>query len=233
MVQLRVINGGKSRGESCHPDVRLFSAYSLVDNYQGCDGVRLNWVCLERENPVAPYEGLIEGYKNLDERVRPYFEEFIRELFTEDEIQSLENYLMENYSSDLHIHEETLPASSIFIPMPFRQACFGKGRGFHYLFEDAHYDLPFKVGAYFDLRNCPPSIALQPTMKAKGLAYLEEAMRHLGLDCRFPESALEDTVESLFNRMGLYVEQGKTKEERIRERELFLKGRPNNAPQCE
>jgi hypothetical protein len=233
MVQLRVINGGKSKVGHCHPSVRLFSAHSLVDNFQGSDGVRLNWVCLERENPVAPYETLIEGYNDLDERVRSYFEEFIRELFTEDEIRLLEAYLVETVGPELHIQEEPLPASSIFIPMPFRQVCFGKGRGFHNLFGEAQYDLPFKAGAYYDLRNCPPSVALQPTTREMGLAYLQQALKFLGLESQTLNVPLENTVEALFNEMGLYVEKGKTKEERIRDRELFLEERTNNTPKCE
>jgi hypothetical protein len=57
MVKLRIINGGKESKESSEK-IRLFSAYSVVDNFQGHDCVKLNWIHLERRFPIARYDRL-------------------------------------------------------------------------------------------------------------------------------------------------------------------------------
>ena len=95
MVKLRLIQGGKEDREPETHRIRLFSAYSLVDNFRGHDRVRLNWIHLQRRIPPASYGRLIEGYAQINERVRIFFEDYVKELFTEQEIDLLSGYLRE------------------------------------------------------------------------------------------------------------------------------------------
>ncbi len=224
MVQLRVIKGGKTEGNCECSNVRLFSAYSLVDNYQGRDSVRFNWIYLEREAPVASYEQLIGDYKCIDERVRPYFEEYVKELFTEEEIEMLRSYLFESKGAVLQVNEEPVPAMSVFVPMPYQGMPPGSGRGFYYLSENKQCELPFRAAAYFDLRNCPASIALQHESKKSGCIFLQQALHQMGLSDHMSKEQLERAVEAIYDSHGLFVERGKTRDERMKERAPLGKG---------
>jgi hypothetical protein len=210
MVELRVINGGKLKEEefSCLT-VKLFSASSVVNNFRGHDGVKFNWFYVGRENPVAPYDRLICGYKCIDKRVRPYFEEHMNELFTEDELEALKAYLLKSpfQGGTLEACEEALPASNLFIPMPFFSGVpIGEGRGLYHPPEEEH-SLPFKVAAYFDLRNCPASSTLTDDSKQNGINFLAEALSILGLRAGVSTIELESTVENLYASHGFHVQQ--------------------------
>jgi hypothetical protein len=233
MVQLRLINGGKLKEQPASFNVRLFSAYSIVDNYCGRDRVRFNWIYLDRQCSVAPYEGLINGYKNIDERIRPCFEAHIDELFTEDEVEALESFLTESLGTNLHKTEEALPSSSLFVPMPYRDVPTGIGRGFYHFPDVDCSMLPFKVCAYFDLRNCPPSIALQRDARENGMDFLKEALDALGLAGKVTPQEHDEALDLIYDRWGLFVQRGKTREEREKERTTMLEAGNNSPPQSD
>ncbi|MFP5212689.1 MAG: hypothetical protein ACLGPL_04850 [Acidobacteriota bacterium] len=227
MVKLRVIKGGKSGGESCV--TRLYSAYSIVDNYQGRDGVRFNWIYLDRKRPVAPYEGLIQNYGGVEPRVRPFFETYINELFTAEEVERLGRFVTEHLGGHFEANEEPVPAPSLFLPMPFQQAPVGVGRGFYYLSDIESYDLPFKVCGFFDVRSCAPSVVMQRDARERAVVFLEKALRILNFGSE--RDRLEAAVEAIYDNYGLHVEQGKTREERIKQRDS--RQRPTDAPGSE
>jgi len=211
MVELKIINGGKQKEEehACLT-VKLFSASSVVDSFCGRDGVRFNWFYMGREKPVAPYERLICGYKCLDKRVRPYFEDHMKELFTKDELEALNGYLLKSHAlpgATFETSEEALPASGVFIPMPFSGVPIGEGRGIYHPPEDERSDLPFKVAAYFDLRKCPPSKTIPDGSKKRGITFLMEALKALGLEGGISTTQLESTVEALYTGHGFHVQQ--------------------------
>lgn len=129
-VKLRLIHGGKgSRGPE-NLKVRLFSAYSIVDDFKGCDCVRLNWICLERKSPLAPYASLIDGYAQISDQVRHFFEQYVKELFTEDEVELLGDWIKTVFKKMFTANEETVPFPSVFIPTPYRQIRPGDPGGF-------------------------------------------------------------------------------------------------------
>lgn len=212
MVELRVINGGK-RNEEEHRcfALQLFSASTVVDNFCGRDRVKFNWIYIERERPVASYDKLICGYKCIDKRVRPYFEQHIRELFTKEEVEALKTYLTKTHpmhAASFEVCEEALPASDAFIPMPFSGIPATRGRGYFLPFEtDEGYDLPFKAAAFYDLKNCPASKIIPQASREKGVAFLTQALKDLGLEGRVDAARLEATVEAIYAGQGLYVER--------------------------
>lgn len=74
--------------------MRLFSAWSIVDNVDEYEGVTINWCYAGRKKPLAPYDELIADYHSLDRIIRQYMEDYVCELFTEEEIMSLRAYLL-------------------------------------------------------------------------------------------------------------------------------------------
>lgn len=223
MVKLKVIKGGKPQPPACIPEVRLCSAYSLVDNFHGHDGVKLNWIYLNRTKPVGAFEHLINNYRRTDKTVRTFLEHYVMELFTSEEAEKLRSYLLQTQDIELHIHEESLPVSGGPMPMPYRQAPLGTGRGFYHLPEPDRRLLPFEVCAYYDVSACPPSIEIQRELKERGAAYLEEAVRLLGLPLSSSRGQIEAVVEALYDRHGFYVGSGGNREDRLKEKEEFLR----------
>ena len=55
--------------------MRLFSAWSIVNNFVGYDEVVFNWSYAEREKHLAAYKELIADYHHLDEVIKPYMED--------------------------------------------------------------------------------------------------------------------------------------------------------------
>lgn len=218
MVCLKVIKGGKDSKK----EIKLLSGYSIIDNFNGRDGVRLNWIHVGRKRPPAPYRRLISNYDSVDKRLVPYFEECVKELFTTDEAKALETYLKENHGILVKINEESLPVSGLFIPLPYKEIPPASGRGFYDLSAEKGYNLPFKVWAYYDLRNCIPSLALQKDLKEKGVLYLELALEALNCLSGIGRDELGKLVESIYDKHGLFAQQGKTREERLKERQGML-----------
>jgi hypothetical protein len=221
VARLRVIKGGKYTEEPVPSTVKLFSAYSLVDNYCGRDSVRLNWIYMDRKKPAIPFQAAIEDYSEIDEGMRPYFEDYVKELFTEEEVQSLQDFSSRNLEVSLHLKEVRLPIPGVFIPMPFNGIPAGEGRGFYHPREQNN-GIPFQVCAYFDLRSCPASVCMQKEPREHGVAYLREAIKTLGLEADLKIEQLSMAVESLYDRLGLYVQLGKKMEDRLKERKEHL-----------
>ncbi len=153
--------------------MRLFSAWSIVENVDGYDGVTFNWVYAGRKKPLGPYNELIADYHNLDRVIRPYMEGYVDELFTEEEIKALRAYLSKRSPAGRHFrckgHYQTQQMELFVAEMPLpimepardkniilRNATHSGGLQDSYIFSNEDgYDLPFKVYAYFDLQDCP------------------------------------------------------------------------------
>lgn len=72
--------------------IKLYRASSRMEIAPG-QRVRIDWICPEREQPVAPYKQAIWGYQSLDEAMKLYAQASVDELLTEIEIQELRAYL--------------------------------------------------------------------------------------------------------------------------------------------
>ncbi len=223
MVKLRVICGGKKRDDSSEKKVRLFSAYSMVDNFKGHDCVRLNWIYRGRKLPVLEYEKLIDGYFQINERMRYYFEEYVKELFTEKESDLLRSYVSGIFGTEPTVVEEEVPLSCVFMPMPYGEIKPGGLRGFYKQEEAGDIGLPFSVCGYYDLGKCPPSIAIQSTAAEKGVEFLRESLRRMGILNGGEEPPFRDIVEQIYDEFGFFVDKGRNREERIKARAEFFK----------
>ena len=221
-VKLRLIRGGKGEKRE-NLKIRLFSAYSIVDDFKGYDHVRLNWICLERKSPIAPYGELIEGYAQIGEQVRPFFEQYVKELFTEDEIGLLSEHLKGVLGATFTTDEEPVPLPSALIPKPFRQIKAGGPMGFFKPAAGGEQRFPFDFCGCYDLSRCPPSLIVQAEVTENGAEFLRESLKELGIDPAGYEPLLKSVVEKVYDERGLRVEQGKSREERMRERSRFFR----------
>jgi len=73
----------------------------------------LQWFCVGRETPIAPYESLIMGYRTLNETVRTRAQQTVDEFLSESEFHQLRDYLRRRHGKDLRTAVLTAPVAAI------------------------------------------------------------------------------------------------------------------------
>jgi len=87
--------------------IKLYRASSRMEIAPG-QAVLIEWICPERQQPVAPYEQAIWGYQGLDQALRLYAQARVDELLTEAEVAELRAYLARK-GDRLEVEEAALP----------------------------------------------------------------------------------------------------------------------------
>lgn len=204
---------------------RLYRAHSILDNFCGCDDVRIDWFVRDRQAPPAPYEEVIANYHELGvgesspERCfeRGYTQACIDELFTAAEIEELRAYLAEAHETELFVEEVELPIEGPMVPTG--GLSIAGMTGSIPLVTEAGYNLSIRVWGYYDLRLCWETVSTPPAKRQLGGQFVACVLREAeGREwAEWPPSAeeLEEIAESIYDSEGLFVEQGKTKAERL------------------
>ncbi len=197
---LKVIEGGKHRRKTAATTVKLYKAYSvsnLLTEDAVYHSVRITWYCLEREEPPAPYEVLIDDYRSLPDKVRKIMEADVKRYLTARELESLKNYMESRYDIEVFAEKVDLPVrNKAFFPSDDRVTVYD----FLELSEKDGYNLPFKVWGYYTTSNAITTPSLE-----KGIRFLTRALEYLGLEEGFSREELERVVGYIFERERLYV----------------------------
>lgn len=139
--------------------VKLYLPYGTLRHPDIARGASVHWFRHgRRETPVAPYETLILGYKQLKPDEQERAEAMVDEMFTDAEFQALRAYLYESQpGADLRTSMMVPPISSTKqenernrgLVRPFSICEEGESGGFYRLTEQPGYALPFPVWGYF------------------------------------------------------------------------------------
>jgi hypothetical protein len=97
--------------------LELFRAFSLIESSRLLSGqnpdnfVKVDWVCYLRDEPLLPFENLIEGYHNLTEtgKSKLWIERRANYLLSESEVYELKKYLEKQYSFSIEVEQVSLP----------------------------------------------------------------------------------------------------------------------------
>ena len=81
--------------------------------YNPRTAIILQWFCVGRETPIAPYESLIMGYRTLNETVRTRAQQTVDEFLSESEFHQLRDYLRQQHGKDLRTAVLTAPVAAI------------------------------------------------------------------------------------------------------------------------
>jgi len=139
--------------------IKLYRASSTLSKFphRGLiyDKVQFEWLMDNRKEPLVPYEQAIVNYRKDKDEWHLYPEEYINELFTEDEAKALKDYLLRAENANCEIREQKLPIP--FKTMSVSAISAGGDNDFLMLFMDKEYDLPFPVLGYFDVTDKKPS----------------------------------------------------------------------------
>jgi hypothetical protein len=117
--------------------------------------VALEWFCVDRAQPIAPYTSLIRGYTMLEEPYRSNAQCYMDELFTREEVQLLLPYLCFTYGTLVGIRVIPIPmdiwvAAGQSMANPTSVLLAHEAWIIaHTLSPEEGYPLPFKVCAYY------------------------------------------------------------------------------------
>ena len=97
--------------------MKLFRAFSLIESSRLLSGqnpdnfVKVDWVCYLRDEPLLPFERLIEDYQNLTEtgKAKLWIERRANYLLSESEVNELDKYLEKQYSFSIEVEQVSLP----------------------------------------------------------------------------------------------------------------------------
>jgi hypothetical protein len=97
--------------------LKLFRAFSLIESSRLLSGqnpdnfVKVDWVCYLRDEPLLPFDRLIEGYQNLTEtgKAKLWIERRANYLLSESEVNELNKYLGKQYSFSIEVEQVSLP----------------------------------------------------------------------------------------------------------------------------
>jgi len=98
-------------------NLKLFRAFSLIESSRLLSGqnpdnfVKVDWVCYLRDDPLLPFERLIEDYQNLTEtgKAKLWIERRANYLLSESEVDELNKYLEKQYSFSIEVEQVSLP----------------------------------------------------------------------------------------------------------------------------
>jgi hypothetical protein len=97
--------------------LKLFRAFSLIKSSRLLSGqnpdnfVKVDWICYLRDDPLLPFERLIEDYQNLTEigKAKLWVERRANYLLSESEVNELDKYLEKQYSFSIEVEQVSLP----------------------------------------------------------------------------------------------------------------------------
>tara|TARA_B100002049_G_scaffold124293_1_gene91983 strand:+ start:421 stop:900 length:480 start_codon:yes stop_codon:yes gene_type:complete len=99
--------------------VNLFRAFSLIDSSRLLSGqnpdnyVKVDWVCYLRDEPLLPFDKIIEKYYDLPEtgKATLWVERRANYLLSQPEVDELKEYLEKQYSFSIQVEQVALPVS--------------------------------------------------------------------------------------------------------------------------
>jgi hypothetical protein len=183
--------------------VRLFRAWSMVDNFLGQDQVKLDWFVVGRTAPPAPYHELISDYDENDENAC-YDEILANELFTETELQGLENYLAEQHQLDLEWEELVLPLKKGILS--YGLLLISGVKGFYALADESGYDLSMAVLGHYDAKevNISASAALSEEDISLGSTFMEIILARMNIN-GIAKDEMQAWLQQIYTTEGLKV----------------------------
>ena len=186
--------------------IRLFKAYSIYDNFDGHDQVTVSWFCRGRGRPLGSYEKLIEDYLSMLPEHRDMARACVRQFLTMEELEEFRQFLL---ARRIGLIEEE-------VPLPVHRDQWDRVSRRGYWFDNSRKGvvswliypegqaLSMRMGYYYDVRTCPPSIELSKPGLYYGKNSASKVLSKLGISP--PDDDIKQAVKNLYDREGLYLE---------------------------
>jgi hypothetical protein len=145
---------------SYHP--KRYSAYSLIDRFNGYKQVFVTWFCCQREAKPGGYSHLVANYHRLQDHLKTRAELYIDNLFAKQEVALLKRQVKKTYGFEVYLVCESFP----MVTDKYLNYIHPEIMVDHRQVEILDLPMPkscpvrFKVRGISDFRNCQP--AAQP-----------------------------------------------------------------------
>jgi hypothetical protein len=182
--------------------VRLYKAWSVVDDFMGQDQVRLDWFIVGRTLPVAPYAELIRDYYE-DGEDACYDQILVDELFTEPEAEELKTYLAQSHQLEVQLEEVALPLKSGGLSCGL--LLMSGEKSFYALADEEGYSLSRSVLGRYDakiMEACASFLSKEEI--DMGTSFLEKVFNHLNL-VEVDRGELAELLQRIYSESGLHV----------------------------
>lgn len=183
--------------------VRLFRAWSVLENFMGQDQVMFNWFVVGRQAPVAPYEILIENYDEDDEE-SAYDRLLVDELLTAAEVEELRNYLLKKHKLEIQVEEVSLPVRSG--GLCYELLLISGQKDFYTLADEKGYNLSVAILGHFDMKEYKPAKFLSSEDLRIGTNFLEKVLENLKIS-GFQQNDLIAVLNKIYTETGFWVQK--------------------------
>jgi len=181
--------------------VRLYKAWSVVDNFMGQDQVTLNWFVVGRPVPLMPYAELIEDYDE-DEENSCYDQVLVNELFTASEGEELRAYLSKSHQLDMELEEVTVPVKPG--GLSYGLLLISGEKSFYTLADEEGYNLSLSILGHYDAKGMATVNSLSERDIHMGTSFLEKVFNHLNL-VEVDRGELALLLQKIYSESGLHV----------------------------
>lgn len=186
--------------------VRLYKAWSVVDDFMGQDQVRLDWFVVGRTVPIAPYAELIRDYYE-DGEDACYDRILVDELFTEPEAEELKTYLAQSHQLEVQVEEAALPVKSGGLSCGL--LLMSGEKSFYALADEEGYTLSRSVLGRYDAKIMEASASFLSKEEINmGTSFIEKVFNHLNL-VEVDRRELADLLQRIYSESGLHVASNK------------------------
>lgn len=146
--------GSKRKINAPDRDLQLFQVYSIINKFRYhdvlYDNLKITWFIKDRENAQVPFEKVIMGYSDLCKHERVFPENYIKELFTKEEAEQLQQYLLKMEKTAAYLELSNLPINGKV--KGYNDTSMIEGMDFFRLYRRPLYNLPFKVKGIFNVK---------------------------------------------------------------------------------
>lgn len=195
--------------------VRLFRAWSVLDEFLGQDQVIFNWFVAGRPAPILPYEELIDNFDEGQEESW-YDKMLVNELLTEAEVEELREYLLDTHKVEIQVEEVMLPVQAG--GLSYGLLLISGEKGFYTLAEEEEYKLSVSILGHYELdeKNLPGLLSYEELQL--GISFLTKVFE--SLDISIEQNEQIALLNKIYEETGLLVRKDKKKAERMSVRKL-------------
>lgn len=183
--------------------VRLFRAWSVLENIIEQDQVMFNWFVVGRQAPVAPYEELIENYDEDDEE-SVYDRLLVDEFFTAAEVEELRNYLLKKHNLEIQVEEISLPVRSG--GLSYELLLISGQKDFYTLADEEGYNLSVNILGHYDMKEYKSGKFLSSEDLRIGTNFVEKVLENLKIS-GFQQNDLITVLNKIYSETGFWIQK--------------------------
>ena len=183
--------------------LELYEAWSVLNNFMGCDNASIHWHCMDRGRRRTQYKNLIADYEIIANNKEDidYYGQYIDQLFSAEEICQLRKYLWESNKISLIAKRVDIPATIIENGPPHISMITDGFMCTINLTRDANNNLPFEVWGQYNTYRRPLTVKLPEAALKVLVRYSNNIFNLMGVSV--PDDELKDTLIWLYDEYGL------------------------------